>query len=103
MPQYDMVYVKQKTAYEMRISDWSSDVCSSDLGAWPGLRRARFPPWRPDKPWRSVPAPGDRRCARMFYQASQCAAAEVSAPEPRGWGRAIQISEISTTNSMADI
>src|SRR3546814_12008444 len=23
--------VKQKTAYEMRISDWSSDVCSSDL------------------------------------------------------------------------
>src|SRR3546814_3062552 len=26
-------FVKQKTAYEMRISDWSSDVCSSDLGA----------------------------------------------------------------------
>src|SRR3546814_374850 len=25
------VFVKQKTAYEMRISDWSSDVCSSDL------------------------------------------------------------------------
>src|SRR3546814_7375100 len=24
---------KQKTAYEMRISDWSSDVCSSDLNA----------------------------------------------------------------------
>src|SRR3546814_20991727 len=23
--------IKQKTAYEMRISDWSSDVCSSDL------------------------------------------------------------------------
>src|SRR3546814_19499085 len=28
-------FVKQKTADEMRISDWSSDVCSSDLfGAW---------------------------------------------------------------------
>src|SRR3546814_10889175 len=26
-------FVKQKSAYEMRISDWSSDVCSSDLGA----------------------------------------------------------------------
>src|SRR3546814_7779643 len=26
------VFFKQKTAYEMRISDWSSDVCSSDLG-----------------------------------------------------------------------
>src|SRR3546814_1458351 len=33
-----MIYVffsfKQKTAYEMRISDWSSDVCSSDLLAF---------------------------------------------------------------------
>src|SRR3546814_3024470 len=26
-------FVKQRTAYEMRISDWSSDVCSSDLVA----------------------------------------------------------------------
>src|SRR3546814_3178423 len=25
-------FVKQMTAYELRISDWSSDVCSSDLG-----------------------------------------------------------------------
>src|SRR3546814_8329457 len=25
------VFFKQKTAYEMRVSDWSSDVCSSDL------------------------------------------------------------------------
>src|SRR3546814_10793034 len=25
-------FFKQKTAYEMRISDWSSDVCSSELG-----------------------------------------------------------------------
>src|SRR3546814_2720688 len=25
-------FFKQKTAYELRISDWSSDVCSSDLG-----------------------------------------------------------------------
>src|SRR3546814_5353708 len=38
-PFYSFVYVvlfffffKQKTSYEMRISDWSSDVCSSDLG-----------------------------------------------------------------------
>src|SRR3546814_10475728 len=27
-------FFKQKTAYEMRISDWSSDVCSSDLSRW---------------------------------------------------------------------
>src|SRR3546814_15602911 len=42
-------FFKQKTAYEMRISDWSSDVCSSDLpssvpfvGPGPGKTRA----WR---------------------------------------------------------
>src|SRR3546814_6950087 len=28
---FDFFFLKQKTAYEMRISDWSSDVCSSDL------------------------------------------------------------------------
>src|SRR3546814_5483241 len=33
-------FFKQKTAYEMRISDWSSDVCSSDLGAREMERRA---------------------------------------------------------------
>src|SRR3546814_9333354 len=34
-------FFKQKTAYEMRISDWSSDVCSSDLPAWTQAFRAR--------------------------------------------------------------
>src|SRR3546814_5867266 len=29
----EVYFFKQKTAYEMRISDWSSDVCSSDLFA----------------------------------------------------------------------
>src|SRR3546814_5278861 len=28
---HDFFFFKQKPAYEMRISDWSSDVCSSDL------------------------------------------------------------------------
>src|SRR3546814_18393001 len=36
-------FFKQKTAYEMRISDWSSDVCSSDLSP----RSARRPRRRP--------------------------------------------------------
>src|SRR3546814_9397065 len=31
-PLLKFFFFKQKTAYEMRISDWSSDVCSSDLG-----------------------------------------------------------------------
>src|SRR3546814_4083814 len=39
-------FFKQKTAYEMRISDWSSDVCSSDLnsGGFARLRRAGLLP-----------------------------------------------------------
>src|SRR3546814_1346126 len=59
-------FFKQKTAYEMRISDWSSDVCSSDLfpllwpwhkvgpknrSVWSFLLRQAAPPmcWR--APW----------------------------------------------------
>src|SRR3546814_10494581 len=42
-------FFKQKTAYEMRISDWSSDVCSSDLTALTGLDFLGFglPPGSP--------------------------------------------------------
>src|SRR3546814_1941063 len=42
---YAVFFFKQKTAYEMRISDWSSDVCSSDLLAGlnlVGLKRRGF-------------------------------------------------------------
>src|SRR3546814_972037 len=40
---YLFFFFKQKTAYEMRISDWSSDVCSSDLRlAAVGIRAAEF-------------------------------------------------------------
>src|SRR3546814_1759390 len=38
-------FVKQKTAYEMRISDWSSDVCSSDLRVRHDLHKRRR--WQP--------------------------------------------------------
>src|SRR3546814_6930057 len=37
-------FFKQKTAYEMRISDWSSDVCSSDLRRF-RVRRSRPVLW----------------------------------------------------------
>src|SRR3546814_5719356 len=39
-------FFKQKTAYEMRISDWSSDVCSSDLA---GPRPAEVDVVHPDR------------------------------------------------------
>src|SRR3546814_17174773 len=35
-----MLFFKQKTAYEMRISDWSSDVCASDLRSQGGPSRS---------------------------------------------------------------
>src|SRR3546814_4524950 len=41
------VFFKQKTAYEMRISDWSSDVCSSDLSSV----RLSFPPESANAPF----------------------------------------------------
>src|SRR3546814_2763607 len=34
---FEVIFFKQKTAYGMRISDWSSDVCSSDLFSWAAL------------------------------------------------------------------
>src|SRR3546814_7093040 len=40
MTQRIVCFFKQRTAYEMRISDWSSDVCSSDL---PARRRDTLP------------------------------------------------------------
>src|SRR3546814_6462544 len=44
---YGIFFCKQKTAYEMRISDWSSDVCSSDL---PGLYTTHFVPGKRSGP-----------------------------------------------------
>src|SRR3546814_15687054 len=72
-------FFKQKTAYEMRISDWSSDVCSSDLSSpdhWRRLRqavqaggRAARPPLR-QKPGRFRPAGDDPRRARRRCRSS---------------------------------
>src|SRR3546814_9505170 len=43
---YCFFFFKQKTAYEMRISDWSSDVCSSDLYLETRARR-QYPDHQP--------------------------------------------------------
>src|SRR3546814_959016 len=64
-------FFKQKTAYEMRISDWSSDVCSSDLcpqrlpaTGWPAdAAAARSAPVRRDN---TVPSAAHRpACGRQ--------------------------------------
>src|SRR3546814_5580293 len=64
-------FFKQKTAYEMRISDWSSDVCSSDLfdGRWPSLNCVSLalpPACHPLRPafhvWRSEERRAGKEC-----------------------------------------
>src|SRR3546814_5991930 len=49
-------FFKQKTAYEMRISDWSSDVCSSDLRPTPQASDSNSGRYMPSRAmrWRSV-------------------------------------------------
>src|SRR3546814_1244370 len=68
------VFFKQKTAYEMRISDWSADVCSADLGRCPR------PGWLPSHGGRRphtaqmrspARADRDRRCRPRGPQASR--------------------------------
>src|SRR3546814_4050744 len=58
-------FFKQKTAYEMRISDWSSDVCSSDLSASTAGPYVRpRPPTRAPARRRRAPPPGAARGRR---------------------------------------
>src|SRR3546814_9513026 len=54
-------FFKQKTAYEMRISDWSSDVCSSDLLA-PHRRRSAGQRCAAALARRLAPHPAPGRC-----------------------------------------
>src|SRR3546814_6426532 len=52
-------FFKQKTAYEMRISDWSSDVCSSDLSRTVQAGSTAAPP--PSPAHRTGPAAAGHR------------------------------------------
>src|SRR3546814_5020846 len=64
-------FFKQKTAYEMRISDWSSDVCSSDLQ----MRRQRN-----DVPLRKRKSEPSARVFRPKATTSETMRARMSAP-----------------------
>src|SRR3546814_11961721 len=72
-------FFKQKTAYEMRISDWSSDVCSSDLASSLGSGT---------QPARSIPtaqtiAMGTMRDRRVRNFAGRLSWARITAPSWR--------------------
>src|SRR3546814_3923060 len=77
-------FFKQKTAYEMRISDWSSDVCSSDLTSPAGDAMARSDRTR-DRSARDAAAPhlrcrGDRRRAETERVLNLTSAMTLDAP-----------------------
>src|SRR3546814_6201030 len=61
-------FFKQKTAYEMRISDWSSDVCSSDLAVNTAPASdgspARTAPPSPSRAGRKLRSESPRCCVR---------------------------------------
>src|SRR3546814_20577615 len=64
-------FFKQKTAYEMRISDWSSDVCSSDLRDGIGGKAAADAGGHPDEaPGGEV---GDVEDVLVLQHAQRCA------------------------------
>src|SRR3546814_3288457 len=76
-----LFFFKQKTAYEMRISDWSSDVCSSDLsrddeGAaiWQqhSLRTPSAARLSPSKPQKSGETYHDTHSYSWRYRVCRC-------------------------------
>src|SRR3546814_9001018 len=74
-------FFKQKTAYEMRISDWSSDVCSSDLCSSP-LRRHCRADWPPRRDNNSA-TPPIRPDSRAGHRPRQAPRAPPYCPAPR--------------------
>src|SRR3546814_1968810 len=85
-------FFKQKTAYEMRISDWSSDVCSSDLGTASGFGYAVVLP---------VFHPGDGHAAYLAGLGKQSGADECGAgsDRPRSEERRVGKECVSTCRS----
>src|SRR3546814_7263598 len=64
-------FFKQKTAYELRISDWSSDVCSSDL--IPTFAIGCGESYKPaDEGWGPRPVPDVEGHADLAWHIAQC-------------------------------
>src|SRR3546814_114189 len=94
---YSFCFFKQKTAYEMRISDWSSDVCSSDLvGAQPfAIDKCQIP----------LPQASDRAACQPFAVAQvfeQIAAAGQDAPSAFGFRKSPEMVIIAVSGQGLD-
>src|SRR3546814_10365063 len=75
-------FFKQKTAYEMRISDWSSDVCSSDL--------PRLQPEAYANAARAVLAPGERISSIRFEPGEPVVVTAAQPAQPNAKGRPVR-------------
>src|SRR3546814_7754490 len=82
-------FFKQKTAYEMRISDWSSDVCSSDLLCVhltsSSSNREGVSPTRPDCPSYSVVVLAQWQLVSL-HEVPVSPSIQVSQPFRPAWG-----------------
>src|SRR3546814_6073239 len=75
-------FFKQKTAYEMRISNWSSDVCSSDLDVMAGTQGREGDTLA--REWSRVRSrPNLTNCVQTNRRFRQCAAPRRGRPAPR--------------------
>src|SRR3546814_6747834 len=74
-------FFKQKTAYEMRISDWSSDVCSSDLHIGLDALRQSDPALRPAKIHGACAAQGTE-AGEHFHRDGTCHGTVFGGPRP---------------------
>src|SRR3546814_2080869 len=84
-------FFKQKTAYEMRISDWSSDVCSSDLRlakATPEQVKAAANKWLSRPAFSLTYTPGERTEGGENRGGAVVAAKGAPAVQPDPIGRA---------------
>src|SRR3546814_10572488 len=98
-------FFKQKTAYEMHISDWSSDVCSSDLSRQAG-RHDRFLPVADPQRQGSEAVPGQgparpealgKACHAQYRQSAElwCSDHRIEARRKAGPGDGPPAGEVS--------
>src|SRR3546814_4779096 len=90
-------FFKQKTAYELRISDWSSDVCSSDLALARHLVAAVGDPAvgleQHGRPQIALAVPPVARAARLAAEAQD------ALPQPRSEERSVGKESVSPCRS----
>src|SRR3546814_18036432 len=86
-------FFKQKTAYEMRISDWSSDVCSSDLRrvVWPDSKTGGMSKPMSEEAYRLLStAPRQDDCPHVLPSPNHPGQHLTTGEYYNGWSRALQ-------------